>query len=360
MVVELKERFTAITGMPLPTTLQEAAQLDDRLQERIEATSRARVILYECDARWYEPIRTGWLTSPEQLSRVMKRNPAVYYPLRILAELAQPLNLVAANFVISTARMMGTPAASSASGSPELSIPVLIGGSLLATFGLTMLYRSWGKNGGGLFESLSRPNIIAGSLTGKTIDVADNSKLKSMRDGKLSLRDDPEIASHAALRWHKDAEIRVAKIAETQNSLTIHYQELREAREILETYRHVALALEEFRGHAGDLGFTAISPQEALGVFAATLESAPEPVRQRVAEWLYHFSSTSEESRVLTPAAPDFLKTGALAHAEMVRAWKLFVHALNVQEPRSRPGSIYAVLNALEELQESNEHLQRP
>ncbi len=359
ILVELRARFADITQMELPPTLQETRELGERLQDKIKAISRAHAILDNSSARWYEPIRTGWITDSEQLDRVIKRNPGVYYPFRVLAEMAQPLNLLVANMIISAARGVGTSTSvSSAASPPELSVPILVGGSILATLGLTMLYRTWGRHRSGSLEALSNPNAIAGSLTAKATDVIDNSRLNSIREGRLPLRDDPEIAAHAALRWHKDAEIRMAKIAETRNGLNAHHNELREALEILEVHRHMSLAHEEFHHHATDLGFSDISPDQALSKFAGALASAPEELRQRVCDWLYHFVSSTEESKVLLAAAPDFLKAGPHANAEMVRTWKLFVHALNIQEPQTRPGTIYAVLNALEELQGSHDRLQ--
>lgn len=62
----------------------------------------------------------------------------------------------------------------------------------------------------------------------------------------------------------------------------------------------------------------------------------------------------TEESRTLSDVAPDFLKTGPFANAEMVRAWKLFVNVLNTREPQARTGMIYAILDALEELTDTS------
>ncbi len=352
MIVEMRERFSHLAGEPLPSTLAEAQRLEERLKEKLTAVSRAHAILDVGQTCWNEPIKTGWLTEKEQLDRIVKRNALVYYPLRVVAELLQPLNLVTAQLVIAVARAMGTQeGASSVASSPEISIPALVGGSIVACVGLGLLYRSWSKQSIG---TLSNPNVIAGLLAGKVGDLVDNSRMKAMRKGKLELKGDPEIAAHAAVRWDKDAEICMAKIAETSNLLHAHEQELQEAREILAMHRHITLAHEAFRHHARDLGFATMSPDEALSVFAVALASAPEALQQRVCEWLYHFVSVTEESGTLSDVAPDFLKVGPFANAELVRAWKLFVNALNTQEPQARPGMIYAVLNALEELKDSS------
>lgn len=352
MIVEMRERFTRLAGEPLPSTLAEARRLDERLQEKLTAATRAHAILDTGQTHWDEPIKTGRLTDSTQLDRVIRRNSLVYYPLRVAAEMAQPLNMVTANLVIAVARAMGTQeGASSATSSPEISIPVLIAGSIVASVGLGLLYWNCSKDRDGI---LSNPNTIAGFLTGKTVDLVDNSRVRAMRVGKLALTDDPDIAAYAAVRWDKDTEICAAKIAETRNLLTAHEQELQEALEIVRLHSHIALAYEEFRYQARDLGFANTSPDEALGVFAVTLASAPDALQQRVCEWLYHFVSVTEESRTLSDVAPDFLKTGPFANAEMVRAWKLFVNVLNTREPQARTGMIYAILDALEELTDTS------
>lgn len=358
MIVELRERFANLTGLTLPSTLTELEKVDYTLKEELAAISRAHTILNNEQVHWYEPIRTGWVTSPEQLSVVMRRNPLVYYPVRVISELIQPLNILTINFLASTARIVGAEyAVAPATSAPEISIPVFIGGSIVAALSLTTIYRHLARMTQGSVDSISNPNAIAGSLTAKATDVVDNAQLKALKQGRNRGVAGPEVTAHAALRWDKDAEIRMAKIEETRNALRARDVEIREAREILDMHRHLTLASDEFQRHARDLGFMTASPDEAFSMFAAALISAPEDVRDRVCDWLYPYTTVAEESKVLTPVAPDFLKVGPLANADMVRAWKLFVHALNTYERAHRVGVIHAVLNAVEELQEAESSL---
>ena len=119
-------------------------------------------------------------------------------------------------------------------------------------------------------------------------------------------------------------------------------------------HRHITLALEEFTRHARELGYRDMAPDQAITTFAAVLVSAPDALRTRACEWLYSYTAVAEDSRVLAPVTPDFLKAGQLANAEAVRSWKLFVHALNTYDRQNRPGLIHSVLNAVEELQEAS------
>jgi len=353
IIIELREQFSRLTGAKLPATLTELEKTDLELEERLAAISRAQTILNDDQTRWYEPIRTGWITNSAQLSLVMRRNPLVYYPLRVVSELIQPLNILTINLIVSTSRIVGAGHANPpATTAPEISIPVFIGGSIIAALSLTTFYRYLARMNQGLSEGLSNPNAIAGSLTAKANDLVDNVHLVALKQGKNAPINDPELAAHAALRWDKDPEIRMAKIAEIRHALHARDLEIREAREILDMHRHLALAGEDFARNARDLGFARVSPDEAIAMLAAALISAPEGLRDRVVEWLYPYTAVAEESRVLTPVAPDFLKAGRFANADMVRSWKLFVHALNTYERPRRVGVIMAVIDAVEELRE--------
>lgn len=351
IIIELQERFSHLAGTTLPSTLADLEKTESKLKERLAAISRAHTILNNDQVPWHAPIRTGWITSPAELSLIMRRNPLVYYPLRVVSELIQPLNILTINFLVWTARVVGAEhAVPPATTAPEVSIPVFIGGSIIAALSLTTLHRHLGRIHQGSSDGLSNPNAIAGSLTAKANDFVDNMHLKTLKQSSNDATDDPELAAHAALRWDRDAEIRMAKIEETRNALRARELEIREAREILDMHRHLTLALDEFRRNARDLGFPRVSPDEAVAMFASAIVSAAEETRHRVCEWLYPYTAVAEDSRVLTPVTPDFLKAGRFANADMVRSWKLFVHALNTYERHRRVGVIMAVLDAVEEL----------